>query len=140
MARRARHVAASSSVGSEPQLTILTETIRNYIEYEPKMWQFDGFRSAGQTGPFAGPPTSESNARWDEIIGSKTDSNKDQIRDEPLWANALAVTMHGLSAKQNARLPIPSVATWEDPTLFPVAISVFHDMHVSIHFRVQGNF
>ena len=77
MGRRARHVVSLRSFATEAQLTVLTETIRNYIEYEPQTWQFNGFSSVGQNSPFAGPPTSESNARWKEIIGCKTDSNKD---------------------------------------------------------------
>lgn len=51
----------------------------------------------------------------------------------------LVVTMHGLTAEQNSKLPIPSVATWKDPTLFPVAISVFHDMHVSPLARTRSD-
>jgi hypothetical protein len=37
----------------------------------------------------------------------------------------------GLTKEENERLEIPSIVAWDDKTVYPVVVSVFHNLHVS---------
>ncbi|KAL3420217.1 hypothetical protein PVAG01_08716 [Phlyctema vagabunda] len=64
---------------------------------------------------YEGPPTPETEANW-----------------EALMTTGLRI---GLTAEENAELPTKAEVSWDDPTVFPASISVFHHLHCLLRLR-----
>lgn len=76
--------------------------------------------------PYEGPQTPATEAKWDKLMDCELPciverrSIADQQRDLRI----------GITRAENEQLELPTVAAWDDSTVYPVVVAGFHHLHV----------